>query len=295
MSINICRFGSSRRAVTFVYATHANVPDYMIKSGVAYRIITDRLGSPRLVIDVATGAVAQRSEYNGFGAVTMNINPGFQPFGFAGGLYDADTALVRFGARDYDAEAARWTAKDPLALGGGDTNLYVYAAGSPVTYADPTGLRTLILYGPFGGSAGLTRSAYETALAQHFLPYTDERSANDIVVAPTSEGFSPGAWRLDGHTWDQVIYFGHGVGDGLLSDSRGGVLSADSFFAWLSGRGHGGIPDLLGPRKIRIEACDAGGGQFGNELRNRYPSSQISGYSRSVRITVRAGGQIQVE
>ena len=33
-----------------------------------------------------------------------DTNPGFQPFGFAGGMYDAATGLVRFGARDYDAE-----------------------------------------------------------------------------------------------------------------------------------------------------------------------------------------------
>jgi RHS repeat-associated protein len=35
------------------------------------------------------------------------------PFGFAGGLYDPDTQLVRFAARDYDASVGRWTAKDP--------------------------------------------------------------------------------------------------------------------------------------------------------------------------------------
>jgi YD repeat-containing protein len=40
----------------FVFATRANVPDYMVKSGVTYRIITDHLGSPRLIVDVATGA-----------------------------------------------------------------------------------------------------------------------------------------------------------------------------------------------------------------------------------------------
>ena len=33
----------------------------------------------------------------------------FQPFGFAGGLYDHQTGLIRFGARDYDSEAGRWT------------------------------------------------------------------------------------------------------------------------------------------------------------------------------------------
>ena len=31
------------------------------------------------------------------------IDPYILPFGFAGGLYDADTKLTRFGYRDYDA------------------------------------------------------------------------------------------------------------------------------------------------------------------------------------------------
>ena len=39
---------------------------------------------------------------------------GLQPFGFAGGLWDRETGLVRFGARDDDPRSARWTAGDPL-------------------------------------------------------------------------------------------------------------------------------------------------------------------------------------
>jgi len=54
----------------------------------------------------------QRLAYDEFGRVLGDSNPGFQPFGFAGGLYDADTGLVRFGARDYDAYTGRWTARD---------------------------------------------------------------------------------------------------------------------------------------------------------------------------------------
>ena len=41
------------------------------------------------------------------------------PFGFAGGLHDRDTNLVRFGARDYDPSIGRWTAKDPIDFAGG--------------------------------------------------------------------------------------------------------------------------------------------------------------------------------
>jgi RHS repeat-associated protein len=62
------------------------------------------------------------------------------PFGFAGGLHDPDTGLTRFGARDYDREVGRWTAKDPIAFAGGGPNLYAYALDDPVNRLDPTGL-----------------------------------------------------------------------------------------------------------------------------------------------------------
>ena len=70
--------------------------------------------------------------YDVFGRVIFDDNPGFQPFGFAGGLYDPDTQLTRFGARDYDAQTGRWTAKDPIRFAGGDTNLYGYVVNDPV-------------------------------------------------------------------------------------------------------------------------------------------------------------------
>ncbi len=46
--------------------------------------------------------------------ILLDTNPGFQPFGFAGGLYDPQTGLVRFGARDYDPEAGRWRDRVPM-------------------------------------------------------------------------------------------------------------------------------------------------------------------------------------
>src|SRR5258706_9184965 len=111
----------------------------MVKNGVTYRLITDHLGSVRLVVDASTGAVAQRIDYDEWGKVIQNTNPGFQPFGFAEGHYDDATGLVRFGARDYDAETGRWTAKDPLGFAGGALNLYTYVLHDPVNRSDPTG------------------------------------------------------------------------------------------------------------------------------------------------------------
>ncbi|XXY47145.1 RHS repeat-associated core domain-containing protein [Sorangium sp. So ce269] len=131
--------GTGAVVARFIYGERVNVPDVMIRGGVTYRLLTDALGSVRLVIDAAIGTVAQRMDYDEFGEVVLDTNPGFTPFGFAGGLYEPETGLVRFGARDYDPEVGRWTAKDPLLFDGGDTNLYAYALGDPVNRTDPTG------------------------------------------------------------------------------------------------------------------------------------------------------------
>jgi RHS repeat-associated protein len=112
----------------------------MVRGGATYRLVSDDKGSVRLVLNAATGVVAQAIEYDAWGVVVADTNPGFQPFGYAGGLYDADTGLVRFGARDYDPVAGRWTSKDPIGFGGGDPNLYAYVGGDPINAIDPEGL-----------------------------------------------------------------------------------------------------------------------------------------------------------
>jgi RHS repeat-associated protein len=159
--------GSGAVKSTFVYASHVNVPDYLVRGGVAYKLITDVLGSVRLVVNAQTGEVAQRIDYDEFGRVLKDTAPGFQPFGFAGGLYDADTGLVRFGARDYDAEAGRWTARDPIEFSGGQANLYAYNANDPVNFLDPTGMDAWSAAGNFatGVAAGAAGALVVGALA----------------------------------------------------------------------------------------------------------------------------------
>jgi RHS repeat-associated protein len=124
----------------YIHGDRPNVPEAMLKNGKTWRLVSDHLGSVRLVIDATTGQVAQRIDYDEWGQVLSDSNPGFQPFGYAGGLYDPDTGLVRFGVRDYDAATGRWTTKDPIGFEGGDSNLYGYVAGNPVTRIDPEGL-----------------------------------------------------------------------------------------------------------------------------------------------------------
>ncbi len=132
--------GDNTVKARYVYGTRSIVPDYMVKNGNTYRLLTDQLGSVRLVVDASSGDIAQEIEYDPFGVVIRDTNQGFQPFGFAGGLYDSATGLTHFGAREYDARMGRWTAADPISFAGGDSNLYGYVVADPVNLIDPSGL-----------------------------------------------------------------------------------------------------------------------------------------------------------
>lgn len=153
--------GAGIHVSRFVYGTRHNVPDYMIRGGVAYRLLTDHVGSPRLVVNASTGAVAQRIEYDAFGSVTVDTAPGFQPFGFAGGLYDRHTGFVRFGARDYDPQVGRFISQDPLGFSGGSANFYAYAFNDPINFVDPNGMVTLPLVGWVDAGEGAGAAALE--------------------------------------------------------------------------------------------------------------------------------------
>jgi RHS repeat-associated protein len=89
--------------------------------------------------------------YDAWGNVLEDTNPGFQPFGFAGGIQDSHTGLVRFGARDYDPFVGKWTLKDPIRFEGKDTNIYGYVGNNPVFFTDPFGEEAQIGIGLGGG------------------------------------------------------------------------------------------------------------------------------------------------
>ena len=135
----------------FVYGSSPLVPDYVIRAGNTYRIFTDQLGSPRVVVDVSSGSVIERIDYDERGNTLNDTNPGFIPFGFAGGIVDRDTGLIRFGARDYDPSAGRWTTRDSTGLRSG-TNVYEYANSNSVNFVDRTGRDGEAIAGGFWSS-----------------------------------------------------------------------------------------------------------------------------------------------
>jgi RHS repeat-associated protein len=100
---------------------------------------TDQVGTPRLILN-ASGDVVERRLLSAFGVPGATTGPGANlPIGFAGGLADPVTGLVRFGTRDYDPAAGRFTTPDPILLASGSADLYEWVGGDPVSLRDVDG------------------------------------------------------------------------------------------------------------------------------------------------------------
>ncbi|MGD9245789.1 MAG: RHS repeat-associated core domain-containing protein, partial [Desulfobacterales bacterium] len=155
--------GSDNLLQRFEYAD-GRMPVAMTRGGSNYYLTYDQIGSLKIVAD-ASGNVLKRVNYDSFGNIINDTNPTFEiPFGFAGGLHDMDTGLVRFGNRDYDPDIGRWTAKDPILFEGGNTDLYGYCLSDPVNLVDPEGK-----FGLAGAAFGAITGAIGGAIAGGFV------------------------------------------------------------------------------------------------------------------------------
>ena len=214
----------------FVYGSRAHVPDYLVDGATTYRLVTDERGSVRLVVDTATGAVVQRIDYDPWGRVTADTNPGFQPFGYAGGLTDPDTGLVRFGDRDYDPTATQWLSRDTIGFTGG-TNHYAYADGDPVNRIDPTDHSAIGCFADVLGLLGMVPvigTVFDVASALAYLAAGDWGTAAlalSGIILPLSASQLKGIARYG----DDALGFADEGADAARGLSRhGGVLSSET-------------------------------------------------------------------
>nr|WP_252737897.1 DUF1566 domain-containing protein [Marinobacter salexigens] len=191
--------------------TLGHAPTSFTENGNTYYLLTDQLGSPRVITDNA-GQVVKAIEYDAYGNVIADSNPSITiPFGFAGGLKDDDTGLIRFGYRDYDPKTGRWTARDPIGFAGGDTNLYGYVLGDPVNWIDPTGLQSFDVAAGFGFAGGrLPQSKVE---------------ADNMNNLPERYNLLP----KYGEAWGMVAAGGGGGGGTLLKFCKIVMKNPDTF------------------------------------------------------------------
>jgi RHS repeat-associated protein len=89
-----------------------------------------------------SGNLVNTYQYDPYGNLTSSTGSASNPWRYAGGYYDANTGLYKFGIRYYDPTTGRWTQRDPV---GGSlqelvkANPYVYAGNNLVNEIDPTG------------------------------------------------------------------------------------------------------------------------------------------------------------
>ena len=114
-------------------------------NGIAYPVLTDQIGSARVVLDPANGDIRWTwAAREAFGAQAPNENPsavGSFTFDarFPGQFLDVETGLFHNGYRDYSAQWGRYVQSDPIGLAAG-WNTYEYVGGNPAGAYDPLGL-----------------------------------------------------------------------------------------------------------------------------------------------------------
>lgn len=100
----------------------------------------DQVGTVKL-LSRENGSPVKEMTYDSFGTLLSDSLPDLVfPLGFAGGLADRDTGLVRFDYRDYDPAVGLFTAPDPAGDRRGDGDMYDYCVDDPVSCVDPSGL-----------------------------------------------------------------------------------------------------------------------------------------------------------
>ena len=243
----------------FLYGTQAHVPDLVVEvrgAGAAddlvYRVVTDQVGSVRRLVNVETGAVAASFDYSPFGVLEREdgaLAARF-PFRFAGGLWDGDTGLVRFGARDYDPRVGRWTAKDPILWDGGQGNLYEYVASDPINLVDPEGTDALAVANWLDES-GVDDFAAGFGDAVSSIPFTDYSISGSVRD-----------WLDINHGIDTCSdAYSNGEIAGIASQLIGGVAAllrvawgvSVTFWASWNVRGGGFTISRLGKELARID------------------------------------------
>ncbi len=212
-------------------------PSYLIKNNKTYKLVQDAgTGSIRYIVDPTNIYVVQELEYDEFGNIMRNSNPNYQPVLFAGGLYDEDTKLVKFGARDYDPTIGRWTTKDPIGFAGGDTNLYAYVGGNPMSYIDPTGLWGITIGLGAGGYLG---GGYDLSGGIYFGSQNGSIFAGVYGSGSTGFGYGGGVGAQGTYYSDANSMCGSSVNYNSNLGPISGTVVTDSNTGAITGAGAG--------------------------------------------------------
>ncbi len=206
----LAKLNSDNRIESTYFYTENDIPLLMRLGNQDHYLVTDIRGSLRLVVNAIDGSIDQSLTYDAFGMVLTDINPGYTPFGFAGGRYDYRTDLVRFGRRDYWAEIGKWTTENPLGFLSGDFNEYNYAFNDAVNYKVANGIvarrihsdpsdSDYFLYRIFKNTVGAAGHNYGWQYFDKHYPTTRSDFGSKTIRQANNRIYAPFANRLIHH------------------------------------------------------------------------------------------------
>lgn len=206
-----------------VYADDGYFPAYLEQAGERYALVWDLQRNLRALVHAESGVVRRGYRYDPWGRVVEEVRRDAAgaaadddelafALGFAGGLVDGDTGLVRLGARWYAPELRRFLSRDPSILGRAQWNMYAYAHNNPINYLDDNGRFANLLAGCVVG--GLTVGAFSalTSALQGYSP--------GCVLRSAAGGFAGGC------AGGALGAMGGFLGSPLISNGIGNAVSA---------------------------------------------------------------------
>jgi RHS repeat-associated protein len=126
-------------STSYIYDSAGLPLEQVTSAGVVAYYHHDQLGSTRMLTST-TGTILGTFSWDPSGTLAGGTGTTTTPFGFAGEYTDAESGLQYLRARYYDPATGQFITRDPLGAASGETNLYRYAAGNPLSATDPTGL-----------------------------------------------------------------------------------------------------------------------------------------------------------
>jgi RHS repeat-associated protein len=165
----------------------------------------DQLGSTRVITN-STGTVVGTYSYDAYGRLSGSTGSVVNPFGYAGEYTDLETGFQYLRARYYDPQTGQFLNRDPVTAMTRDP--YGYAARSPLTASDPTGLYSADseeVYAGHGYYAGSTPS-------QGYSEYETYREYKHGDYHPIGGKFNFGSFvsddplgfiHVEGYTYEQ--------------------------------------------------------------------------------------------
>ena len=151
--------------------------------------------------------------------------------------------MARFGARDYDPQTGRWTAKDPIRFDGGDSNLYGYVINDPVNLIDNSGLFTVGVSFNMSGGGGIGGTKGINFVFDSSGGFAIQETVGVGAYVGASGGFSVNVEVTTADSVDQLN--GWGVQAGAAAGAGGGFVEAGAiagpdYLGFYAGGGVGG-------------------------------------------------------